>query len=161
MAERVKEYELDGRTYQINKFPLRQGLRLDKKVVALITPVLKGLGEMSKEEQEEDVSLAMLADGIHDVLTELDDDLFEKFVLELLSSTLLVNQGAANIPISGANLDLCFDKYTSIYKLIFEVMKFNKFTPFEMVEGGFGMGTTNGLESPMQRLSKIGEQLVK
>ena len=118
-----------------------KALILDKRVLSLLAPLLAGLKGVKPDATEEDVELDFeaISRGLQDALGNFSDTDYEKFVNDLLQYvTVKTNNGALAcndsraIGVFSGNLQL-------IYKLMIEVMRFNKFTPFALVDSGVGI----------------------
>jgi hypothetical protein len=131
-----KDIQIDGMKFQM--YPLKgfTALRLDKKVVTLLLPVLGGLDNLDKQ-----IDLKTVFNGFAESLEKLSDVEFQKFVSDLLSTTQYLPEGKPPQEITPDVIDSAFrGKILVIYKLLFEVMGYNQFTPFVLVGGG-GLGT--------------------
>lgn len=137
-----KEIELDGMKFQLNPLKGFKALRLDKKVVSLCMPLIEGVQSM-----DEDIDLSKALTGLTSAIDNMKDADYEKFVTELLSTTIYIPTGAPPVEITPAVIDDHFQgASTVVYKLMFEVMKYNQFTPF-VLAGRVGQGTLSTLIS--------------
>lgn len=128
---------------RFNLTPLRglKVLRLDKKVISLLLPVFKGL-DISNMNDE--IDLGRVMEGLTSSLDSLDDVSYEKFIIDLFSSTTIVEEGKAPYNLDSQTLDTMGIQPTTLYKAMFEVMKYNKFTPFALGLGGSGIAKMFG-----------------
>lgn len=129
-----KNIELDGMKFQLQPLPSLKALRLDKKVIELLVPIFGGIKEFSLDAE---IDLEAVSKAFSESLGRMKDDEFEKLVTDLLSSVLYLPTGAAPQELNPETINQVFrGKISLIYKLMFEVMRYNKFSPFELVGGG-------------------------
>lgn len=131
-----KNITIDDMDFQLQQLPAMTALKLDKKVIALITPALGGVEKISLDTK---IDFKLITRGIGDALSSLDDEAFEKLILSLLSTTVYVSNDGETPPgiIDKIKFDQIFGgKLKTVYRLVFEVMKYNKFLPFELGVGG-------------------------
>jgi hypothetical protein len=134
-----KDETIDGMDFHFQPLPALTALKLDKQIVSLIVPALGGLKDLSLDTK---VDLKLITQGIGEALSGLKDEETEKLVLSLLSYTLYKPSGAAPYTITKEKFNQLFTGILpTVYKLIFAVMKYNKFSPFVLMEGGNAMGT--------------------
>lgn len=128
----AKNIEIDGIQFQLNPLKGFKAIKLDKKVVGLLIPLFKGLKDFDSE-----LDLGKSIDGIGSALDSMKEDEFEKFTIDLLSTTIILIDGKPPMEIDKNVIDTEFQGNTIIfYKLLFEVMKYNKFSPFVLASGG-------------------------
>lgn len=117
--------------------PLRplKAIRLDKQVLALCIPAFGGVEDLSLDSE---IDLSKLTQGISTALQKMEDDVFEKFIKDLFSGACVIEKESPPEELTEEVINRIFrgGKMLTMYKLAFEIMKFNKFTPFELVEGG-------------------------
>lgn len=129
-----KNETIDGMKFYFQPLPALMALKLDKKVITLIIPALGGVDKIDLDAK---IDLKTITQSIGGALRSLGDEEFEKFVLDLLSTSLYLEDGNPQQEITKEKFDLIFmGKLPTVYKLIFAVMKFNKFSPFELLGGG-------------------------
>ena len=128
----AKNIEIDKIQFQLNPLKGFKAIKLDKKVVGLLIPLFKGLKDLDSE-----LDLGKSIDGIGSALDSMKEDEFEKFTIDLLSTTIILIDGKPPMEIDKNVIDTEFQGNTiTFYKLLFEVMKYNKFTPFVLASGG-------------------------
>lgn len=131
-----KEITLDGERFYMQPLPLLRALCLDKKILTLIAPIV-GSMDLSGISLDAEIEFDKIFESASTVLGKLSDEEFEKLVLDLLRSTLYIPEGETQQEITSKVLNTVFSgNLLLIYKLMFEVMRFNKFTPFAMAGGG-------------------------
>ena len=141
----TKDIEIGDMKFQLNPLKGFKAVKLDKKVISLCLPALKGVKDMD----EQSIDIGMIISGITDALDGMTEGDFEKFVLDLLSTTILQITGKPPMVIDSNTIDSEFQgESITLYKLLFEVMKYNKFTPFVLASGG-GSGTLKTLTSSL------------
>lgn len=134
---------IDGIEFQLSPFPVLTAAKLDKKVLAVIAPVLGGLDSLLA-----DIDFEKLSRGIQQALSSMDDFEFLKLILELFSHTKAIAPGQAPIEMTteeAINKALATGGVLTVYKLAFEVMRYNKFTPFAVASSGDLMSAIAGL----------------
>lgn len=124
-----------------------KALVLDKKVLSLLVPILGGLKDLTPSEDEDEekpltdmIDFKLVSEGLAESLAKMKDAEFEAFARDLLRSVVvqLPGGGAASCAddkgaaVFTANLSL-------MHEVMFEVMRFNKFTPFALAERGLGI----------------------
>lgn len=128
----IKDRDDNDMVFNLQPLPALKAIVLDKKIMSLLIPALGGIKDLDKEFDLKIASMAMA-----ESLTKLSDQEYEKFVIDLLTGVQLVQQGQEIKSITTDQINVLFlGNAKGLYKLMFEVMKFNKFTPFELVEGG-------------------------
>lgn len=146
---------IDETTFQTKGLAPVDVLRLDKTILGLIAPALSGLKVIDgKLNIEFDKSAA----GLANLLIQLPDDILVTFLVKLFSRTVWVGvQGAVELKSEKA-INAAFAETTvlSIYKLAFEIMRYNKFSFFEKMGSGSEILKTFGLQGPTQNSSENG-----
>ena len=133
-----KIIEIDGLEFNLQPLPPLKSIKLDKKILSLLVPALGGLKNLSLNQE---IDMETVAKGISESLQKLDDKEFEKLIVDLFSGSLFLNKNveqgeAPTEEINLGNINRIFaGSHTTIYKLMFEVMKFNKFSPFVLGDG--------------------------
>lgn len=133
---------IDGIEFYFQPLPAFTALKLDKQIISLIAPALGGLDSLDNLSLDTDINLKVITQGIGKALDSFDSEEYEKFILSLLSFTLHIPGDGKNTPqpIDKQKFDQLFTgNLQTVYKLIFAVMKYNKFLPFVLGEGGPGM----------------------
>lgn len=153
-----KNITIDGIQFIMHPLSALTALRLDKQLLQLLLPIVSGLkGAIGKDGKpitlDTDVDLSSIFpifEVVADSLGKMSESQFESFIVSLFNTVQAIAPGQPAIELreSGA-LDKVFEKPLTIYKLAFEVMKFNSFTPFEVAGAGSGSITNilNGLNS--------------
>jgi len=154
-----KTITVDGLKFYLQPMPLMRAARLDKQVIALVLPVLNGLKEISVDAE---LDLSAITAGISRALADMDGDAFEKFLKDMLVGVQYMENGKAPQDLSGDLMDQVFQgRLMTLYQLLFEVMKFNKFSPFELVGGGNAMNKILSSVKPAQKQKKHGSGSAK
>lgn len=147
---------IDGMKFNFKPLPAMKAIKLDKKVVTLIMPVLGGFKELSLDAK---VDMEVIAKGLGEALGNITDEDFEKLTLDLLSGVVYLEEGKAPQEIDANVVNLIFQgKLMSLYKLMFEVMRYNKFSPFGLVEGGSVMKKIHTLLDTKAKEKKNGNR---
>lgn len=128
----VKNIEIGEMEFQLNPLKGFTAIKLDKKVVSLLIPLFKGVTDLDST-----IDLGKSIDGIGKALDSMKEIEFEKFTIDLLSTTILLLDGKPPMEINKTVIDIEFQGNSIIfYQLLFEVMKYNKFTPFVLASVG-------------------------
>lgn len=126
---------LDGLSFNIQPLPALTAMRLDKKVLTVVLPAISGFKNLSLDAE---LDLEALSRGISEALGRLPDSDFETLVIDLLACVIYMPKGETPVELTSIqqiNAVFC-GQIILIYKLLFEVMRFNKFSPFALLEGG-------------------------
>lgn len=141
-----KEVEIDGVKFILNPLKGFTALYLDKKVITLLTPVIKGFKSL-----DTNIDLGAAIDGFGTALDGMGEEDYKKFVLSLLSTVQVMAPNKPPIEIDVNTLDSVFaGKALVLYQLMFEIMRYNNFTPFALLgRGGGKIQTTDFLQKLM------------
>lgn len=129
-----KKVTLGEYTFIIKPFGGFDAVKLDRKVLRILAPALKGLDGVKDLDSE--INLGALGDGIAEALDSIAD--YDGFIREMFKEVLVEFNGAPMplVPL----MDTVFQgNVLSFYKLIIEVMKHNRFSFFEVAGGGGGI----------------------
>ena len=114
-------------------------MKIEKKLMEVLIPVM---GSLISEDKKKHIDMAKVSLGIQTGLSSLTEEKFEDVILSSLSSTYAYVNGKPEI----INIDIFNQVFTgkilTVYKLILEVMKVNKFCFFELLRGGNGTNLT-------------------
>jgi len=140
---------LESKTIDINEMkfvlnPLKgfKALKLDKKLISLVLPLLNGVEDMDKE-----IDLGKALGGLSGALDGLPESEYEIFVGDLISTVQFLPADKPPVEMTIKIIDEYFQgEMMTIYQLMFKVMEYNKFTPFVLVSNG-GKGTIKTLIS--------------
>lgn len=134
-----KEIEIDGMSFYLQ--PLRgfKANKLDKKVIALLLPLIEGVDGLDSE-----INIGKALGGLSSALDNMKESDYEKFVIDLLSTVIYSPEKEPQTELDAAAIDKYFQGASlTLYKLMYEVMKYNNFTPFVLAGGGgSGMNKT-------------------
>lgn len=132
-----KTIEVDGMEFYLQPLPALKAIKLDKRIVSLLVPALGGLKDISLNTN---IDMETIAKGIAEALERMEDNDVEKLVVDLLDGAAYMEKGAAAQDMTANIINTLFrGKLVTLYKLMFEVMKYNKFSPFVLVGGGDAM----------------------
>lgn len=149
-----KELTVDNLNFHLQPLPVMKAMRLDKKVVSLILPIFGGMEGASS------LDTGSLFSGISKALATMPDTDFESMVMELLSTTIYCPPGGSPETLNVDIINSAFQgKLQTIYKLLFEVMKYNKFSPFVLLEDGAAMNKILTSSVLKGKAKKDGEKL--
>lgn len=126
----IKDVTIDERVFKLHPLKGMKALKLDKKVLSLLLPALKGL----KGGLDTNIDIGTCIAGLSESIDNLPDAEYEKFLNNILSSVQYIPETEAPEEMCTAIIDTHFQGAPmTVYKLMFEVMKFNNFTPFALV----------------------------
>lgn len=139
--------EMGGFTFTFMAMNPFKALVLDKKVLALLVPVLGGLKDLTPSEDEEEkkpltdmIDFKLVSEGLSESLGKMKDAEFEAFARDLLRSVIVTIPGAGAHSCADDKGATCFTTNIALmYEIMLEVMRFNKFTPFALAERGLGI----------------------
>lgn len=152
----TKEVTLDGMKFQLSSLPALTALRLDKKIVALLLPVMGGADDISLDAE---IDLSKCIYYLSESLSNLKDDEFQSLIIDMLSTIIYIPDGKPPVQLSRDVIDTDFrGKLMTIYRLIWEVMGYNNFSPFVVMGGGLGINITGMLQKQTVKQTKSNEQ---
>lgn len=156
-----KNIEIDGLEFYSQPLKVLKAIRLDKQICSLILPALGSLDleKLSMDTDLKGLDLSTLMTGISKALETMDGDVFENFLKELFQNTRYIGKGSTPEELNDEVINKIFQgKLFLIYKLAFEVMKYNKFTPFELVGDGKVMEAINISVNPKRKPKTLGKK---
>ena len=120
-----KDVEIDGLKFQLRPIKPLLALRLDKKLVSLLLPVFKDIKNL-----DTNFDLGSIFNALSGSLETLSDDDFEKFIVDMFSTTIHLSDTDGVLEVTKDKLDTIFvGKLFSIYKLLWEIMEYIYFVP--------------------------------
>ena len=136
--------ELDGLKFNITQFTARKSIKLEKRTLTYLAPMLNILDGAKSLESEIDFSKIVIA--VQGVLNNLSEEEWEQYIFEMFENVSCFVKSEKQEKLlclnDVSNFDIVFiGKNMTVYKLLLEVMSVNKFAFFELV-GGSGMQLT-------------------
>lgn len=152
--------EVEGKSFQLNPMPVLEARKWDFKIMQLIAPLLRALdgqGEKKAAGDEEvlasigkgdapqeelgNISFGNVAGAIQEALQSLTDEQVDALLRGLFKRVTWLPGDGVNPPTlldSEKNINAAFDELgpSALYRLVFEVAKYNKFTPFALAGAG-------------------------
>lgn len=158
-----KDEVIDSMKFNFSPLSALVALKLNKKIISLLAPALGGLDKISLDTK---IDLKVISQGIGSALDNLGDEETESFLLNLFSTTTYVSTDGETPPevISSKevfNLIFTGIELKTIYKVMFAVMKYNKFFPFGLVAGGNVMNKIFTSLEKTKKEKKNGSKLEK
>lgn len=154
-----KTITIDGIEFQLNPMNLFTALKLDKKVVSMLLPIMGNLNDLDSE-----VDLGEMLETLGESLEKMSDADTEKFFTDMLTKVIAIVPGGTPVQLNRSTIESVFaGKLITLYKLVGEVMKYNKFTPFELLGAGGLTNVISGFASPTSAQKKstgLSERLV-
>jgi hypothetical protein len=158
MLENEKK-TIDGLNFQLQPIPPLEAIKLDKRVGTLFLPIISGF---KKLDMDAEVDLEKIASGISKALNEMSGEDFKKLIIDLFQTTSYLPDGASPEMLTAEAINRVFlGKTNVIYKLAFEIMKYNKFSPFVLVGGGNVMKKILGSSQQENQQKKNSEKSEK
>lgn len=153
-----KKIEIDEMKFQLIPLKALEAVTLDKKVLELLLPALGGIQDLSLDAN---IDMEVLSRGVTEALSNFDDEKTLGLILNLLKNVTYIESGKPPRGLNDQEVinDVFRGKHFTIFKLMFEVMKFNKFTPFVLVAGGGNLTEiTSFLSSPEKEVKTNGNK---
>lgn len=151
---------IDGMAFQFIPMAVLKASRLDKRVLALLAPVV---GSLSGLDLDSEVDADRLARGVASALQSMDDQAFTSLLRDTLDTVVYLPEGMAPLNLGNENaINQAFTgRLDTLYKVVVEVMRYNRFTPFALL-GTFGnLAQTLGLSEAKSTSKKRGLKLAK
>lgn len=158
MIDGIKDVEIDDLRFQLVKMKGMKAFLLDRKIIIMLLPVIGGFKNLDSE-----IDFKVISEGVQDALLKMSDTEYKSLVLDLLKEVTVrpvdPKPGEAeSLPMTEPVIDTHFSgKMITLYKLIIEVMRFNKFSPFEMVAGGMKMNQIVSFVGQKKKEKKTGK----
>jgi hypothetical protein len=150
--------EMTG-VFQLKPIPALKAIKLDKKIMTLLVPVIGGLKDVSLDAG---IDMSTVARGLSEALNDLDDKDTEQLIIDLLYGVVYVKSGEPPMELNEGTINNVFNGcFEKLYDLIFEVMKYNKFSPFRLAAGGKKIPGMFGLLSMKKEEKSTKKDLVK
>lgn len=185
---KVENKRIGGMDFQFSPMPVLKAARLDKKVIGLIIPIITGFGGIVEtlfqdvvQGKESDVTgdATTMTDAMHDILKDLDFDRISSALIQSFDSlrdeelqalilgslydvtATVPGHGAVEIT-TEASLDIVFSRKLSLmYQVMFESWRYNKFTPFAVLDLIGAQETIDGLDKGTEKHKSTGLKLVR
>ena len=151
---------IDGKVFNLSPMKARKVGELERKLLKALAPLLAGMGgvlsllpDLAKEGDKslllQDalgmVDLSRVSMGVQDALASLPDHEFDALLVGMCSSVSTHIEGKGNCTlITGELIDAALESTSQMYKLMYEVARFNKFLPFGLVGAGDATPATAG-----------------
>lgn len=151
---------IDGKVFNLSPMKARKVGELERKLLKALAPLLAGMGgvlsllpDLAKEGDKslllQDalgmVDLSRVSMGVQDALASLPDHEFDALLVGMCSSVSTHIEGKGNCTlITGELIDAALESTSQMYRLMYEVARFNKFLPFGLVGAGDATPATAG-----------------
>jgi hypothetical protein len=141
MGMKIDKIEIGGVTYHVGRLKARVALGLDKEVIGVI---LRAFGDGAGGILDKDMDIDAISKLIAAALESLPWVKFESLILRLFSCVTVAPKGKPAVQIDNESFDDVFEgvELFDIYKLAYEVMRLNRFSPFVLAEK-VGIGSLN------------------
>ena len=162
---------LDDIKFTINKFNPMKALQAERKLMSILIPIVSGI--FSGKDKESDgksildsnIDFSMIGESFQKAFGSLSELEFENLVIQTLSNIQAEILNSPPVQINNKeNFNKVFINITSlttIYKLIFEVMKVNKFCFFDILGGGNATGIIDSLTQQFKQQKTTSKKLAK
>jgi len=136
-----KKCVIDGMSFTIQQFPARTCLKLEKRTIAILAPILNMLDNENKKSTKKvldaEVNFPKMAKAIQEILTSLDDISFDSYISDMMKNVFVIENGQP-VELTMERFDHLFvGKSIVVYKLLVEIMRVNCFAFFELMGGGW------------------------
>jgi hypothetical protein len=129
-----KKITVGGKVFLMRPLSPFKAIILDKKVMELLLPLFNGLKDIKMDSA---IDVEAMVSGLTNSLSKLDDSETIKFISDMFYGLAYFPQGQKEIELNIDTINQVFAGcFGDIYLLLYEVMKYNKFSPFKMVAGG-------------------------
>jgi len=152
--------EIDGVKFLITQSPGRAVIRLDKKTTQLLLPAAKSImSEFKKVNSYLDLDLSSMIGSLEEVLSSMTEDEYEEYVFQMVNDTRAQFTSEKKLKVVELRNVESFDEVftgrspLTVYKLLFEIMKVNRFAFFELV-GGSGISLTGIFQNLKKKTGK-------
>ena len=164
--------EIDGIEFYITQTPGLKVQRIERKTNILLLPIISNLIPKDiKDSKNKKSIMDMLLDidlsgailSLKDALSGMDDKEYESYVFSMVEYTKAKKEKEQPVELKNPdNYDKLFTGVSplTLYKLLFEIMRFNRFSFFELV-GGLGMDLTNISTLFKKKMNELNENLEK
>ena len=143
----------DELEFQLTPIPVMHALVLDKQIVSLLLPAMSGFAGLDTIDMSETVG------ELSGALQKMGDKEFQKFVIALTATTIFIPAGGAPVELNENKINEIFSgRLFSLYKLLLEIMRYNRFSPFELIGGGLGMKKISISDTPKIKTKTSGEK---
>lgn len=158
----MENREIDGIKFIINKFNPMEALQVERKIMSILIPVVSGLfsgnDKESKNLLDSQLDFGSLGESFQKAFGSLSELEFEQLVIKTLNKVQAEIPEQPPIQINNiGNFNIVFANAPSlltVYKLIFEVMKVNKFCFFGLLGDGIGINITDILMKQLEKTEK-------
>ena len=150
---------IDGITIQMQLMPALKAAVLDKKVVCLLAPALGGA--IKSQGLDTELDLETIINNVSAGLSNMSDEDYEDFLIRMFSLVTATRPGVGAYVLNEIDsINKIFEKkLLSIYKVLIEVMKYNGFSVFGLVEGGLGNLGMSILNTQSEKIETSGKKL--
>jgi len=126
-----KDIQMGDVMLQLRPMPVREVLKYDRKIVGIVAPVIGDFFGVDPESVDPN-DITRIATAFATQLNSLPDSEYLPMMESMLSTVTFVAPGMAPAVLTADNWDSQLSGRGSllIYKIIVEVVKYNKFLPF-------------------------------
>ena len=157
------QVSVEGKVFNLSPMKARKVGELERKLLKALAPLLAGMGGVLSllpglvGDGEKEAKTLLLQDalgmadlsrlsmGVQDALASLPDFEFDALLVGMCSSVSTHIEGKGNCTlITGDLIDAALESTAQMYKLMYEVARYNKFLPFGLVGAGDATPATAG-----------------
>lgn len=144
----VKNVTIDGENFTLQPLLGTTVMKLNNTIAVLLAPLLASIEGFEFDlDKELNLDFDKIVKSFTTAVIGLDGDKFISFVVGMCSTTLYQPEGEPHLQMNKNIIDNKFrGKTIIIYKLLWEIMRYNKMLPF----GIWGDGGLTGLTSIFQ-----------
>ena len=168
MDDKTKQISINGKDYTLFRIPSLKGMHLEIKFLKMAIPALVAVngiqGVFGKLPKKEDGSLdfsnigkidigailgsidmATVSEALGAMLSALPEHELDSLVAGVMRSVMTFVPGKGSCTLVSPDLiDLAFDDTLDMYRVMFEVARFNKWRPFALLSSGPATEATAG-----------------
>lgn len=141
---------IDSIECQFHQIPMRKKAMLDPKIADIMGPIMVELMKQSMDAEADVAFMGKMVDKLGACLNKLPEVDYQMLTDELMSSVIATAPGKAPLQLTPQNIDNALAGYgmSTYYRILFEVIQFNKFLPFDLAGLASSIGSvipqTNG-----------------
>lgn len=151
---------VEGKVFNLAPMKARKVGELERKLLKALAPLLAGMGgllPLFPDLMEKGAASPLLADalamvdlsrlalGVQDALASLPDHEFDALLVGMCAHVSTHVEGKGNCSLmTGDLIDAALESTAQMYRLMYEVARYNKFLPFGLVGAGDATPATVG-----------------
>lgn len=159
----TKRIVIDEVLFEIHQFTARECQKIELMTIKILSPLLNALGDIvkAKKVKLDEIDISAFVQPIQEILCGLDEVTYDRYINRIIAETYAdFKQDGSMKPTSLKNEDIFnavfIGRTILLYKLLIEIMKFNKFAFFGLMGGGgiLQMDTSNEQKKDNKKKAK-------